>query len=504
MIHNFGRNVSFTPEFCLTPRTEAEVLQILEDHRDKRIRVAGRLHSWSEAARSDEVLLDLQLLNSVQIERRAGRVWASVGAGCQIKKLLADLEQLAKVTTPSVGLITEQSIAGAIATGTHGSGKHSLSHDIAEIRIATFDPVSGQAVIRTIEDGPELKAARCSLGCLGVILSVGFWCRPQYNVEEHFARYTTIEEVLAAEDQYPLQQFYFTPWSWDFFVQHRREVQSPRSRLAGLYRLYCLLNLDICTHLSVIALAQFLRSRRCIHIFFRRILPLAVVRNWKVVDRSYRMLTMKHELFRHIEIEVFVKRSRLSASLTFVEQLLRYADGDEHAFSDTVRDQLLQHGLWESLAPLRGRFTYHYVICVRKVLPDETLISMASSDDEPYYAMSFISFARTDERDGFFCFAKCLADCLVALDAGRPHWGKVCPLTAAQADALYPHLPEFRRIAHDFDESGQFQNDWVAKVLFGRSDQRKGDPSSVHDQRPPQSPHRDHAENETSGVSGLA
>lgn len=128
VIQNFGRNVSFAPEVFAAPKSESEVLQILAQHRGSQIRVIGRLHAWSEAARGDEVVLDLRHLNSVVTERRPDGVWATVGAGCQIKKLLADLERQANVTMPSLGLITEQAIAGAIATGTHGSGKNSLSH----------------------------------------------------------------------------------------------------------------------------------------------------------------------------------------------------------------------------------------------------------------------------------------------------------------------------------------------------------------------------------------
>lgn len=469
VIHNFGRNVSFTPQFHLMPRTETEVLQFLAEHRGKRIRVAGRLHSWSEAARSDEVFLDLRHLNQVRTERRdKDRVWAVVDAGCQIKKLLADLERQANVTLPSVGLITEQTIAGAISTGTHGSGRYCLSHYMSEIRIAASDSTSGQPVIRTISDGPELDAARCSLGCLGVILSVGFWCRPQYLVEEHFARYTELDDVLAAEEQYPIQQFYLVPWSWTYFAQHRREVQTSRSRLAWLYRLWCFLNLDLGTHLCLITLSQYLKGRRWTHVFFQYVLPHAIIRNWKVVDWSQRMLTMKHELFRHIEIEVFVKRSRLSEALIFVQQLIRFCDGDQDTFSEDIRERLNQSGLLEPLQPLAGRFTYCYVVCVRKILPDETQLSMTSGGEEPYYALSFISFVRTTERENFLRFAKCLSDCMAALYDGRPHWGKVCPLSAAQAERLYPRIPEFRQIAHDFDASGRFQNDWIAEVLLGR------------------------------------
>ncbi|MDG2220579.1 MAG: hypothetical protein P8L85_04320 [Rubripirellula sp.] len=68
--------------------------------------------------------------------------------------------------------ITEQTIAGAISTGTHGSGRHSLSHYVSGVRIAKCDDSIGEAVIEEITSGDALLVARCSLGCLGITLAV--------------------------------------------------------------------------------------------------------------------------------------------------------------------------------------------------------------------------------------------------------------------------------------------------------------------------------------------
>ena len=463
---NFGRNVSFQPQVMATPHSEEEVLQILKQYVGRRIRVIGRLHSWSEAPRGDDVVLDLRHLNGVKTEQRDGRVWATIGAGCQVKRVLAELERQADVTLPSIGLITEQAIAGAISTGTHGSGKSSLSHYIAEVRVATYDAATGEPVIRMISDGPELRAARCSLGCLGVIVSVGLWTRPQYCIEEHFQRHATLDDVLAAEHEDPLQQFYFMPWSWDFNAHHRREVTQPRSWLAPLYRLYCLLTFDLGLHLVIKVVAKWLKSRRGIRFFFRRILPWTVIRNWKVIDKSQAMLVMEHELFRHIEIEVFVKRLQLSAAIAFVQELLRHFDGEPDALSPATQERLQSFGLLEALAPCAGSYTHHYVICVRRVLPDDTLISMASDNDEDCYALSFISYASPSDREGFFQFAKHLVRTTAALFQARPHWGKHCPIDSETVAALYPNLAEFQSICSSFDPTGRFRNEWVSRLLF--------------------------------------
>ncbi len=469
-IVNFGRNVTFQPQVIVSPRSEDELLQAMKQYAGRRIRAMGRLHAWSEAARSDDVLLDLRHLNSVQTEQRDGRVWAVIGAGCQMKRVLAELERQAGATTPSIGLITEQAIAGAISTGTHGSGKNSLSHYIAEVRVATYDAETGEPMIRTISDGPELRAARCSLGCLGVIVSVGLWARPQYCVEEHFRRHTTLEAVLAAEGEYPLQQFYLIPWSWDFYGQHRREVTQPRSWLAPLYRLYFFLTFDLGMHLVILLLTRWLKTKRGMKLFFRWLIPLTVVRGWKVIDKSYDMLVMEHELFCHIEIEVLVKRSRLSAAIPFVVELLRHFDGEPSALSPATQARLQTVGLLRPLAECAGSYTHHYPICVRRVLPDDTLMSMASSDDEDYYAISIVSCARPSERDGYFRFSEHLTRTMAALFDGRPHWGKYCPIDSKTVATLYPHLPEFCNVCSRIDPAGRFRNEWASRLLFSESD----------------------------------
>lgn len=463
-MQNFGRNVSFQPKSMAEPQSEDEVLRILAEHRGSRIRVIGRLHSYSEAACCEDVLLDLRHLNSVQTEPRQNGVWATIGAGCQVKRVLAELERQAGATLPSVGLITEQAIAGAISTGTHGSGKHSLSHYVAEVRVATYDTVTGEPIIRTVSDGAELRAARCCLGCLGVIVSVSFWVRPQYCVEEHFHRYASLGEVIAAEESYPLQQFYLVPWEWDFWAQHRREVTAVRSWRAVIYRIYFFAVMEVGLHLVVQVLAKLYRHRWATHFFFRRILPLTLVRDWKVIDKSQDMLVMAHELFRHVEIEMFVTRSQLGEMLTFVKELLRYFDGDGEAFSPAAREQLNQLGLLNSLDV--GTYTHHYPICVRRILADDTLISMASGADQDFYSVSFNSYARPERRQGFDRFAEVLTHSTAHLFQARPHWGKVCPMSPETVKTLYSHLAEFQRVCSDFDPSGQFRNEWVSRLLF--------------------------------------
>lgn len=414
---------------------------------------------------ADDVLLDLRHLNQVTAERRGGKTWIVAGAGCQIKQLLAELDRH-DVTLPSLGLITEQTIAGAMSTATHGSGRTSMSNYAEEIRVAIYDPATGQPVIRTISDGSALRAARCSLGAMGVVVSVGFWARAQYNVEEVSRQCNTIDDVLATEAEWPLQQFYLMPWMWKYFTHQRRETSKPRGGWATIYRWYFWLTFDILLHLNLLLLVRVLRSSRAVKFFFRHVTPRTVIQNWIVVDKSQEMLVMEHELFRHIEIEVFVRQSDLVPALDFVTALLKHFDGDPAAFNHPQRLKLEWAHLTAAVEEHRGSYTHHYPICIRRVLPDDTLISMTSGDDEPRYALSFISYAKPSEREGFVKFAKSLSKSMIALFDARPHWGKFCPLTAAQAARLYPQLAEFRENCAAVDPNGVFRNEWVERTLF--------------------------------------
>ena len=139
---------------------------------------------------------------------------------------------------------------------------------------------------------------------------------------------------------------------------------------------------------------------------------------------------------------------------------------DVNILSPQYRELLGAAGILDTLETARGSYTHHYAICVRRVLPDDTLISMASGGDEPHYAISFISYALPHERQGFFRFAEFLARSMGSLFDARCHWGKVCPHTAAEIERLYPHAPRFREICDRYDPAGVFRNEWIVGLLF--------------------------------------
>lgn len=456
-MQNFGRNVSFSPLVHEIPVDEAALLNVLQRHRGRRIGVCGSLHSWSRIAACDDVLIDVSQLNSVRLHEDPDDPKVTVGAGCRIERLVEQLN-LHNRTLPSLGLITQQTVAGATSSATHGSGRHCLSHFIQSMRIATYDK-DETPVIRQIDTPEELNAARCGLGSLGIITSLTLTVRQQYVVEEHLQSYDSLSDVITAEPQYPLQQFFLIPWYWRFYAQHRRESTAPRSRSAGLYRLFWSLGMDRGLHWIVILLAR--RLPDCFtRLFFRFCLPLLVPCGWRVVDRSDKQLTMQHQLFRHIETEMFVTAGRLEEMMAFTRWLLEWAAGESDVIPAEWQSAIESSGRRTQLQELHGQYLHHYPVCVRRVLPDTGLISMSSGLDETWYAVSFISYAHPANRTGFLKFSDFLIVMSGQVFSARPHWGKQTPLPPPDVEQLYPRFTEFLNIRDQLDPTGAFRPNW--------------------------------------------
>ena len=196
--------------------------------------------------------------------------------------------------------------------------------------------------------------------------------------------------------------------------------------------------------------------------FLTKLLP----RGWRVVDRSDRQLTMEHYLFRHIETEMFVRQSDLAEMIQFTQWFLQWCAGDpqtDEAGSASVSrwmpavDDVGLPGEWKVL---KGRYRHHYPICIRKVLPDQRLVSMTSGGDQPWYAVSFISYHSPNQRAGFLGFSQLLVKVTGQLFGARPHWGKHTQLPPPDVDKLYLGWEAFLELRDAMDPTEAFSWPW--------------------------------------------
>lgn len=188
---NWAGNVECQPSQVVEPRNLEEVRSLLAGNGS--LRVAGSGHSFTPIVATDGTLLSLRHLTGILDVDRAG-MKAEIAAGTRIADLGAEL-QSAGLALANQGDVDVQMLAGAISTGTHGTGMTlgSLSTMVSGLKLATAD-----GAIVDISGG-DLKAAALSLGTMGVIASVTLDLLPAYRLRERLWR----EPVEQALDRLP-------------------------------------------------------------------------------------------------------------------------------------------------------------------------------------------------------------------------------------------------------------------------------------------------------------
>ena len=127
-------------------------------------------------------------------------------------------------------------------------------------------------------------------------------------------------------------------------------------------------------HLLILLFVRIIRLNGAVRALIRWGLPSFVIRNWKTLGPANRQMVMEHEMFRHIETEIFVHHSRLSEAMDYVKDIIEFLGTRSGSINNSLRNQLAKNDLLEELLKLQATYCHHFPICVRKVLADDTLI----------------------------------------------------------------------------------------------------------------------------------
>ena len=461
-INNFGRNIRFKPDNYYEPAHENEVLEILQKHAHDKIRAIGSLHSWSDIAASDDTIINLKKLNKVEIHQNEDSVYATIGGGIKLRQLL---KKIHPYTLPTHGAVLEQTIAGAIATATHGSGATSMSDMIDGIRLIAYDSKTGKPGIFDLTKNDDLQAARCHLGAMGIIVEVKIKLIKEYHIQETLKPMKSMGEILKKEDEYPLQQFFCLPWSWKFYSFLRRKTNKPDmliKRLAG--RVVAYLFNDVLFHATLTFMVNTLKWKKYFSFLYHKFLPIMLKKGLTVSDNSRNTLSTHHEFFRHVEMELFIPADQIEDAFITAKHIIEYSAGKTDMLPEGLTGKITSTKLKEELTDLKGIYHHHFPLFFRKVLPDQrTLMSLTAGSSNHFYTMSFFSYSRNLTQ--FFKMADCLARTLVQLHDALPHWGKYYPLTYREVGILHPRTHRFTEICSRFDPNGTFTNNFTKRVL---------------------------------------
>ncbi len=181
---NWSGGVVAEPRRLATPASEAELQEVVRDAaRDGlSVRIAGTGHSFTPVVATDGVIVSLDGIQGL-VEADTATGQATVWGGTKLFTATHLLWE-AGLGLANQGDVDVQSVAGAIGTGTHGTGP---SYGNIPSRVSGLRLVTADGTIRdlTAADTPEeLRAARVSLGMLGITSQATIICLPRYAFAE--------------------------------------------------------------------------------------------------------------------------------------------------------------------------------------------------------------------------------------------------------------------------------------------------------------------------------
>ncbi len=191
---NWAGDQACTPAERLRPRDRDELAAAISAAAaaGRKVSIPGTGHSFTEAALTDGTMIDASALSGV-IEADPATGLVRVGGGTVLAELNEELHRLG-LAMENLGDIDRQTIAGAISTGTHGTGAklRNISSQVEALELVLAD---GSVRELAGGDGDLLRAARVGVGALGAISAVTLRCVPAFTLDR-VDRAEPREEVL--------------------------------------------------------------------------------------------------------------------------------------------------------------------------------------------------------------------------------------------------------------------------------------------------------------------
>ena len=391
------------------------------------VRVAGSGHSFTPLVATDGLLLHVDALSGVVgVDRERQRV--RVLAGTPLHVLNPALQALG-LALPNLGDIDRQTISGAIATGTHGTGtrRQGIAAAVSGLTLVLAD---GSTLACSAEEEPAVfDAARVSLGALGVVTEVELQCVPAYRLHAKESGHSlselleTLQDDADAHDHLDLLWFPHT----DGVLVKRNDVVAPGEGPPALPAWRARLEDDLLAN-RVFELVN--RVGTAVPSAVPRInrLSARLLSSREFTDDSWRVFCSSRDV-RFVESEYAVPRRSVEAVLA---ELRAWFD--------------------------RSRAAVPFPVEVRFTGADDVWLSTAYERDNAYVAVH--QYHRADPGPLFAAF-----EAIVAEHAGRPHWGKVHSLDADRLRGLYPRFDDFRSVRERLDPERRFTNEHLRYVL---------------------------------------
>jgi xylitol oxidase len=409
---NWAGTYAFRAAALHRPSTREQLREIVA--RAPRVRVLGSRHSFTDLADSAELVSLEGLPADVAVDHEAGTV--SCNAALKYGELAVALAG-EEVALHNLASLPHISIAGAVATATHGSGdaNGNLATAVRSLELVT----SAGDVVTASRGEADFDGLVVGLGALGAVTRVTLDVEPGYEVRQRVFEGLSWAALLEHFDEITAAGYsvsVFTRWGEDVdqvWIKSR-VTDAPEAQRGDLFG----------------AVAATLDRHPILGLDPVNCTPqLGVPGRWSDRLPHFRMgFTPSNG--EEIQSEYHVARSHAAAAIQAV------------------------HGIAGTLAPVLQ------VSEIRTIAADRLWMS-------PQYGQAGVALHFTWTRE-----PAAVARVLVELEAAlapfepRPHWGKLFLAGAAALAPRYERRADFVRLAQRLDPRGAFRNDWLdARVL---------------------------------------
>ena len=425
---NWAGNQKANPVSIVAPRSVGELAALVASASGKgqKVKAVGSGHSFTSAAATNGRMIRLENLSGIlHIDHASCQV--TVGAGTRLSDLnmLLHAEGLALA---NLGDIAYQTVAGAISTSTHGTGKAltGLAGQVVAMKL-----INGQGEI--IECSKSLNphifdVARVSVGALGIITEYTLQAVPSFRLRalEQPMRFDDVLEnahdLASAHDHFEFFWIPHTKWALTKRNNRTEDELQPLPRVKGW------IEKTFMENYAFGALCRVGRARPSLIPRLATALPSSGSREY--VDQSFKIFASPR-IVRFYEMEHALPVEALVPALREIRAMVD-----------------------------RKGYLLNFPVEVRFTKGDDVPLSTAFGRDSAYIA---VHVYKGMECEPFF---RDVEDILRAYDA-RPHWGKMHYRDAEELSKLYPRWDEFIALRNQLDPQRTFSNVY-SDTVFGK------------------------------------
>jgi xylitol oxidase len=414
---NWAGNLRYHADHIFAPKTLAETREAVKTCAS--MRALGSRHSFNTIADSLTNQISLQHLDSIELDTQARTV--TVGAGVRYGTLapVIDAKGFAVHNLASLPHIT---VAGAIATATHGSGvkNGNLSTAVRALEIVTAE---GEVITLSRDhDGANFLGAVVGLGALGVVTKVTLDVQPRFDMTQVVYRNLSINEL-----EHNLETIMGSGYSVSLFTNWQKH---------NINQVWIKRRVTPGEHHEIAP--EFYGAKRATenmhpidgHSAINCTEQMGVPGPWYERMPHFKM-NFTPSSGAELQTEYFVPRSRAYEAILAVE---------------TLRDKITPH---------------LFITELRSIAADDLWMSMAYKRDS-----LAIHFTWKPETPQVTAILPLIEEKLAPFEA-RPHWAKIFTVPPATLKARYPKHDAFTELVKQHDPKGKFRNEFINHNIFG-------------------------------------